>query len=82
VVEELRGERSGAINPFQELSEREFEVLRLIAAGLSNAEIAGRLNLSEKTVKGHVSSILGKLYLTDRTQAAVYAWQHGIVQRS
>ncbi|HEX9117536.1 MAG TPA: response regulator transcription factor [Anaerolineae bacterium] len=67
--------------PPQHLSERELEVLRLIAAGLSNGEIARRLSLSEKTVKAHVSNILGKLHLADRTQAAVFAWEQGIVRR-
>ncbi len=57
------------------------EVLKLIADGCSNAEIAGKLYLSEKTVKSHVSNILGKLHLADRTQAAVYAWRAGVVRR-
>lgn len=61
-----------------ELSKRESEVLRLIAEGISNAEIAERLFISEKTVKSHVSNILSKLHLTDRTQAAVYAWRNGL----
>ena len=56
------------------------EVLQCIAEGLSNIDIATRLTISEKTVKSHVSNILGKLYLTDRTQAAVYAWREGIVK--
>lgn len=59
-----------------ELSKRELEVLRLIAEGISNADIAERLFISEKTVKSHVSNILSKLHLADRTQAAVYAWKH------
>jgi NarL family two-component system response regulator LiaR len=58
------------------------EVLRLIAAGSSNADIAEQLVISEKTVKGHVSNILSKLHLVDRTQAAVYAWREGIVRRN
>lgn len=57
------------------------EVLRLIAEGMSNARIAETLFLSEKTVKGHVSNILSKLHLGDRTQAAVYAWKEGIVRK-
>jgi NarL family two-component system response regulator LiaR len=81
VVQELHGARQDSLNPFAELSERELEVLRLIAAGLSNTDIAERLVLSEKTVKSHVSNILGKLHLADRTQAAVYAWREGVVRR-
>ncbi|MDP8947439.1 MAG: response regulator transcription factor [Actinomycetota bacterium] len=81
VVRELHGARRGEPNAFRELSDRELEVLKLIAAGLNNAEIAGRLYVSEKTVKSHVSNILGKLHLADRTQAAVYAWRQGVVRR-
>ncbi len=61
------------------LSEREREVLRLIAGGFPNGEIARRLVISEKTVKSHVSNILSKLQLMDRTQAAVFAWREGLV---
>jgi NarL family two-component system response regulator LiaR len=60
------------------LTEREIEVLRLIARGLSNADIADRLFLSEGTVRNHVSAILSKLGISDRTQAAVMAIQHGL----
>jgi len=81
LVKELRGEQTHDLNLFVELSDRELEVLRLIAAGLSNAEIAAQLVLSEKTVKGHVSNILSKLHLADRTQAAVYAWREGLIRR-
>ncbi|GCE26257.1 DNA-binding response regulator [Dictyobacter alpinus] len=81
VVQEIQGVKKEARSLGADLSERELDVLRLIAAGHSNAEIAERLVISEKTVKGHVSNILGKLHSVDRTQAAVYAWEHGIVRR-
>jgi NarL family two-component system response regulator LiaR len=81
VIKELQGRREDALNPFTELSERELEVLKLIADGMSNAEMAAKLFLSEKTIKGHVSNILSKLHLVDRTQAAVYAWREGIVRK-
>lgn len=61
------------------LTRRETEVLRLIAEGLYNKEIANRLSISEKTVKNHVSSILKKIGVSDRTQAAVYAIKNGYV---
>ena len=60
------------------LTGRETDVLRLIAEGLSNKQIARRLNLTEGTVKGYVSQILAKLHLEDRTQAALYAVRHGL----
>jgi NarL family two-component system response regulator LiaR len=66
---------------FTELTEREVEVLTLIAKGFTNQKIADDLVISIGTVKGHVSNILSKLHLADRTQAAVYAWQEGIVKR-
>jgi DNA-binding NarL/FixJ family response regulator len=81
VVRELHGARRDEPNVFHELSDRELEVLKLIAEGMNNAEIAGRLYVSEKTVKSHVSNILSKLHLVDRTQAAVYAWRQGVVRR-
>ncbi len=78
VIRDLQGAPRDKLNPFSELSERELEVLRLIADGRSNAEIAAQLVLSEKTVKGHVSNMLSKLQLADRTQAAIYALRGGI----
>jgi NarL family two-component system response regulator LiaR len=53
----------------------------LIAQGMTNAEIAAQLSISEKTVKAHVSNLLSKLYLADRTQAAIFAWREGFMQR-
>jgi DNA-binding NarL/FixJ family response regulator len=66
----------------ESLNEREREVLQLMAHGLSNADIAGRLYLSEGTVKNYVSSVITKLGVADRTQAAVIALRHGLVDLS
>ena len=81
VLENIRGENSDEQTLFTDLTERELDVLKLIANGLSNSQIAAELVISENTVKGHVSNILSKLHLADRTQVAVYAWQKGIVKR-
>ncbi|MCC7119871.1 MAG: response regulator transcription factor [Anaerolineales bacterium] len=62
----------------KKLTERELDVLRLIAKGFNNNDIAGQLHLSEGTVRNHVSAILEKLNVSDRTQAAVIAIQHGL----
>ena len=81
VLQNIRGEREEERNPYTELTERELEVLKLLANGLSNSRIAEQLFISENTVKGHISNILSKLHLADRTQAAAFAWREGIVRR-
>ncbi len=81
LIKELHGRREEAVNPFSELTDRELDVLRQVAAGKSNHEIAAALVISESTVKSHISNILAKLHLADRTQAAIYAWQEGIIRR-
>lgn len=65
-------------SPSHDLTQRETEVLGLVAEGLTNRDIANRLHISQKTVKTHMSNILAKLNLHDRTQAAIYAIKHGI----
>ena len=70
------GEQS--VDPFRELTGREIAVLRLLAQGKSNADIAEALVLSDKTVRNHVSAIFGKLHLENRVVAATFALQHGI----
>jgi len=81
VIKAFRSLDPGAATPFTTLTEREMEVLKLIAKGYPNDKIAEQLVISVGTVKGHVSNILSKLHLVDRTQAAAYAWQEGIVRR-
>ena len=66
--------------PHANLTEREISILRLLAAGRSNKEIAAALHLTEGTVKGYVSTIFDKLDVADRTQAALYAVRHGLAQ--
>jgi NarL family two-component system response regulator LiaR len=78
VLQEMR--QSGARAPIDQLSAREVEVLMLLARGRSNKEISRRLSISEETVKTHVSNILTKLHLADRTQAAIYGLQQRLVR--
>lgn len=66
--------------PHQELTDREMEVLRLIAKGKSNQDVADDLFIGVKTVKFHVTNILAKLGVEDRTQAAIYAFKHGLAE--
>ena len=81
VIAEVRNAPRAVPPALAELTEREVEVLRLLGEGCSNAAIAEQLVLSEKTVKGHVSNILSKLQMADRTQAAVFAWREGVMRR-
>jgi two-component system, NarL family, response regulator LiaR len=79
LAQELHGASAGTRWLYDTLSEREREVLGLIATGLTNAQIAERLVISERTVKSHVNNILSKLQVADRTQAAIFAWREGVI---
>ena len=81
VIKTFRNLEQGEAASVTALTEREMEVLKLIAKGYPNDKIAEQQVISVGTVKGHVSNILSKLHLVDRTQAAAYAWQAGIVRR-
>ncbi|WP_395683377.1 response regulator [Dokdonella sp.] len=81
LMELLRKENEPGSEMLDLLSQREREVLALVAEGLNNQLIAERLGIGEKTVKTHVSNVLGKLDVSDRTQAAVFAWKSGLKQR-
>jgi NarL family two-component system response regulator LiaR len=80
LLDAIRRGASPGEEPLATLSEREREVLALMAEGFSNQLIGEKLSISEKTVKTHVSNILAKLGVADRTQAAVYAWKSGMKQ--
>jgi DNA-binding NarL/FixJ family response regulator len=79
-IEGTRRSYSEPGSPFHPLSEREMEVLSCVVHGMSNKEIAGQLMISHQTVKNHVTSILRKFGVEDRTQAVVYALKHGWVK--
>jgi DNA-binding NarL/FixJ family response regulator len=82
VAEFVRRPHPGQTKParLKDLSERELDVLKLVARGLTNAQVASQLFLSEATVRTHVSRILAKLQLRDRTQAVVAAYESGLVR--
>lgn len=77
-IRSVSPEQESELSPVQQLSPRELDVLRLISAGLGNAEIASTLGISPRTVKNHVSNLLAKLGLPSRVQAAVYAVRQGM----
>ena len=79
IVEEMQPSNKEITPPHSQLSVRELEILKLIAEGFNNQEIADSLNIAIKTVRCHVSNILSKLHLRDRTQAAIHAWQEGLI---
>ncbi len=81
VIQELHGRKKDENTLVVDLTKREMEILKVVAQGMTNIEIAEKFVISKYTVKGHVSNILSKLHLADRTQAAVYAWQQGVVGR-
>jgi NarL family two-component system response regulator LiaR len=81
VVKAIHMRKLDTVDPFAELTEREIEILQLIAIGYSNTNIADKLVISEKTVKSHVSNILSKLHKIDRTQLAAMAWQEGLISQ-
>lgn len=81
ILSAMQRSRCPAADPFAELTERELEVLRSLAEGGSNARIATHLAISEKTVKAHLSNLMSKLQLTDRTQAVAFAWREGLMRR-
>jgi two-component system, NarL family, response regulator LiaR len=80
MMSRFRQPQATARAPHEELTEREMEVLRLIAKGKSNQEAADELFIGIKTVKFHVTNILAKLGVEDRTQAAIYAFKHGLAE--
>lgn len=80
LLERFAGSSGGTPRSLDELTERELDILRLVAGGLSNAEIAERLVVSETTVKSHVSAVLRKLGVRDRVQAVIVAYDAGLVR--
>src|SRR5699024_12526224 len=83
VTGKIRKKMTGAntVNLHEQLTDREMEILLLMRKGQSNQEIADELYIALKTVKVHVSNILGKLEVHDRTQAVIYAFKHGLAEQ-
>jgi two-component system, NarL family, response regulator LiaR len=80
LMEQVTTQPVSPTDPTGEITDRELEVIQLVARGMSNKEIASSLVISEKTVKSHISSILSKLNLSDRTQLAIYALKNGLIK--
>ena len=80
VLDEKVSIRDTAVDKLNDLTRREIDVLKLLAEGLFNKEIASRLNISERTVKNHVSNIFKKISVSDRTQAAVFAIKNNLIK--
>jgi DNA-binding NarL/FixJ family response regulator len=79
ILSVVRSIRRPEENAFASLSERELDVLRVLADGASNARVADTLSISVTTVKTHIGNILSKLHLGDRTEAVAFAWRHGLM---
>jgi NarL family two-component system response regulator LiaR len=80
MMNRFRNNAKGEVPAYKELTEREMEVLKLLAQGKSNQDIADQLIIGIKTVKFHVTNILAKLGVEDRTQAAIYAYKNGLAE--
>lgn len=80
MMNRFRSNANGEVPAYKELTEREMEVLKLLAQGKSNQDIADQLIIGIKTVKFHVTNILAKLGVEDRTQAAIYAYKNGLAE--
>lgn len=80
VLDAVRRIKQPVMNPFACLSARELDVLRTLAEGASNARLGKVLDITDKTVKTHISSILSKLDLSDRTEAVAFAWRNGLMR--
>ena len=80
LMDQVATQPSSQTTSTSDITDRELEVIQLVAKGMSNKEIANTLVISEKTVKSHISSLLSKLNLKDRTQLAIHALNNGLVK--